>query len=76
MCVRSGGGVCRWAARRPGGEYGQTLEIQNRLPHSQVIEYSLPENKSTFFLEFPAPVTLAPGMARGGRGLRYTVTVV
>eukprot|EP00668_Euglena_longa_P002354 GGOE01002719.1.p1 GENE.GGOE01002719.1~~GGOE01002719.1.p1 ORF type:complete len:1874 (-),score=555.85 GGOE01002719.1:418-6039(-) len=51
-----------WRKWTTGNEYSKTLEIQNRLPQSQVIEYSLPENKSTFFLEFPAPVTLAPGM--------------
>jgi len=51
-----------WKHWSLGGEYPRVLEIRNALQQTQVIEYSLPENKSTYFVEFPRPVSLAPGM--------------
>lgn len=52
-----------WRHWSVGGEYAKKLLIKNTHEKLQVIEYKLPQRKATFFVDFPAPVTLSSGMA-------------
>jgi hypothetical protein len=51
-----------WRHWTPGGEYIRKLIFKNTHERLQVIRYNLPEQKATFFVEFPEPVTLSSGM--------------
>eukprot|EP00755_Sulcionema_specki_P030874 Sspe_Gene.18719::Locus_6766_Transcript_1_1_Confidence_1.000_Length_5890::g.18719::m.18719 len=51
-----------WKSWKPGGEYTAVLDIANCRPKLQVIQYNLPQQKATFFLEYPQPITLSTGM--------------
>ena len=52
-----------WRHWGVGGEYLRKLIIKNTHDKLQVIQYKLPRQKATFFVEFPEPVTLSSGMA-------------
>lgn len=52
-----------WTHWSVGGEYSRKLVLKNTHDKLQVIEYKLPQRKATFFVDFPAPVSLSSGMA-------------
>ena len=47
----------------PGGEYPRKLVMKNTHEKLQVMNYRLPSQKATFFVEFPEAVTLSSGMS-------------
>eukprot|EP01062_Namystynia_karyoxenos_P073400 TRINITY_DN70202_c0_g1_i1.p1 TRINITY_DN70202_c0_g1~~TRINITY_DN70202_c0_g1_i1.p1 ORF type:complete len:1936 (+),score=587.35 TRINITY_DN70202_c0_g1_i1:77-5884(+) len=51
-----------WKVWKPGGEYSRKIELKNCRPRLQVLQYRLPTQKATFFLDFPQPITLSSGM--------------
>eukprot|EP01063_Lacrimia_lanifica_P037920 TRINITY_DN7941_c0_g2_i1.p1 TRINITY_DN7941_c0_g2~~TRINITY_DN7941_c0_g2_i1.p1 ORF type:complete len:1926 (+),score=661.43 TRINITY_DN7941_c0_g2_i1:127-5904(+) len=51
-----------WKGWHPGGEYTSSIELTNCFEKLQVLQYRLPRQKATFFLDYPEPIVVSSGM--------------
>ncbi|ORC85195.1 uncharacterized protein TM35_000371680 [Trypanosoma theileri] len=52
-----------WRNWEPGKEYVRKIRVRNLDARAQTITYKQPLRKSTFFMDYPDPVTLSSGMS-------------